>query len=159
MGSDLEQVIAVVFMSFLVFLLLTQDPPMALQVFAAFVSFFISILVYEQFLKGGRGAVSIAGRSEITKVAIVFFFFWGAVLGSSYISSVLPGFLLGYLPGSTLNSLQDFGISFFFSVLTFIGMRLMYYRNRPMNMAAWALIVIMVAFFSVMYYTGWSLHS
>ena len=157
MNSDFEQVIAVLIMSFLVFLLLGQYPSLALQVVTAFVSFFVSIIVYEQFLKGGNGAVSVLGRGEIARVAKVFVFFWVAVLGSSYISTILPSVLLGYIPGSTLNYLQEFGISFFFSVLTFIGMRLMYYRNKWFNTATLALIFIMIAFFATMYYSNWRL--
>ena len=160
MNSDLEQIIAVLGISFLVFLLLTQYPSIAMEVVTAFVSFFVSILVYEQFLKGSKGAVSVIGNREIARTAKVFLFFWVAVLGSSYIGSLLPSLIFGYLPGSTLNNLQDFGISLLFSVLTFVGMRFMYYKNSrmdPLNWAAYTLIVIVVAFFMAMYYFGWKL--
>lgn len=157
MNTDLEQIGVVLIISVLVYLLFTQYPPIAMDVVTAFVSFFLSIIIYEKLLKGGDSAVSILGKGEIARVATVFVIFWVAVLASSYGSTLITTYLLGYLPGSVPNAFQEFGISLFFSILTFIGMRFMYYGKKAWNIASFVLIGIAIIFFAIMYYFNWKL--
>ena len=157
MNTDFEQIVIVIVTSIIVYFTLIQDPSVAIQIVTTFVSFFISIIIYERLLKGQRGAVSILGHGEIARVAIVFVIFWVAVLISSYGSTIISTYILGFLPGNTPNPFQEFGISLLFTFLTYIGMRLMYYSNRFWNKATLGLITLTIAFFAIMYYFNWNL--
>jgi hypothetical protein len=145
--AELEQVGVVLLVAALICILFQFYTSLALKTIAAVLSFFIGILVYEQFIRGERGAVSTRGERKVSRVAKVYIFFLLAILISTIISDFTPNFILNIWSG-TFNLAQEFGLGLFFSLIVFLGMRIIYYKGRILNAAAVALITITIMYFA-----------
>ena len=147
---DLKQIAVVLFVACGIYLLLQSYPAYALALMTAVVSFFVSVAIYNIFLKGGNGAVHHLGRQGIAPETQVYVFFIAAILVSGYISAYAPNYILDtLLQGSPLSQIYVIGVSLLFAIGTFIGMRALYYPRKLFDNAVLGLVGILVAFFAI----------